>query len=145
MNDCPSIEVAAVVPLSIEDGGDELLVFQRDGAMVLPQGPAQPGERLLDAAVRVVREQAGFNPLATRLVYLLESTQGSIVVGVLCQLPSEIDDDTGLRGEFISVTQSDLSLKPMALRETLVEDLRSGFVRAVAHIVESAGTNEITW
>lgn len=149
MNDCPPIEVVAVVPLSIEAGGDELLVFQVDGALILPRGVALPGERLLEAAVRIVREQAGFTPVAPRLVYLLESVQGPILVGVLCQLPAEVDGDTELQGEFVSVTQSDLPLNPMALRETLVEDLRSGFVRAVAHVVENAATDgpliEITW
>lgn len=147
--DRPTVHVAAIVPLVAEFGGDELLVLRYDDRLLLPLGPLAPGERLLDAAERVVREQAGFSPQAVRLVYLLEARNGALIAGVQCNLPVDLDDDTDLRGEFISLSHTDLLLEPMALREILVEDLRSGFVRPVAHLVELGDGDgplvQITW
>ena len=149
MNERPAIRVVAIVPLSGEYGGDELLVMRRGDALVLPCAPLQIGERLMDAAARVVLERAGFVPDPVRLVYLLEQQNGSIIVGVQCTLPADIGEGAELRGEFVSLTKSDLRFEPVALREILVEDLRSGFVRPVAHLVESSGGDgpavQITW
>lgn len=144
-----AIHVVAIVPLSSGFGGDELLVLRDAGTLRLPLGPLQPGERLLDAAARIVLEQAGFRPLAARLVYLLEAHDGWLIAGVQCNLPDDLDDDLDLRGEFVALTQTDMPLEPVALREILVEDLRSGFVRPVAHLVERSGGDgpqvEIVW
>ena len=149
VTDRTPIQVVAIVPLSLEAGGDELLVFQREDLLVLPHGTARHRERLLDAAVRVVSEQAGFSPVPARIVYLLESNDGSVAIGAVCTLPSNLNDETDLHGEFVSLTQSDLPLVPMALREVLVEDLRSGFVRPVAHLVEGDSPDglavTVTW
>lgn len=147
--DHPTIHVVAIVPLSAEFGGDELLVLRDAGTLWLPTGPLLPGERLRAAASRIVLDQAGFLPGAARLVYLLEAHDGRLIAGVQCALPDELDDDLDLRGEFVALTQTDLPLEPVALREILVEDLRSGFVRPVAHLVERSDGDgplvEIVW
>ncbi len=143
------VHVVAIVPLAAEFGTDELLVLSSVGRLMLPSGPLQPGERLLDAAVRIVLEHAGFLPETARLVYVLEAKDGTLVTGVQCNLPADLDDDVDLRGEFVSLSHSDLRVEPMALREILMEDLRSGFVRPVAHLVELSGGDgspvRITW
>ena len=147
--DRPRVHVAAIVPLASELGGDELLVLRNADRLMLPFGPLAPGERLLDAAERVVREQAGFPPEAVRLVYLLEARNGALIAGVQCNLPADLNDEVDLRGEFVSLSHTDLRLEPMALSEILVEDLRSGFVRPVAHLIELSGGDgpsvQITW
>lgn len=147
--DRPTVHVVAIVPLAAEFGSDEVLVLPGAGVLRLPFGPLEPGERLLDAAARIVFEQAGFLPEAGRLVYLLETQGGTLIVGVQCNLPADLDDGVDLRGEFVSLSDIKLRLEPMALREILVEDLRSGFVRPVAHLIESSGGDgspvQITW
>jgi hypothetical protein len=143
------VHVVAIVPLAAEFGSDELLVFPDGEVLLLPSGPLQPGERLLGAAGRIVLEQAGFLPEGARLVYLLEAHDGTLIAGVQCNLPADLDDDVDLRGEFMSLSRTDMRLEPMALREILVEDLRSGFVRPVAHLIELTGGGgppvQITW
>lgn len=143
------VHVVAVVPLATEFGSDELLVLPSAEAIMLPSGPLRAGERLLDAAARIVFEQAGFLPEAARLVYLLETQDGTLIAGVQCNLPVDLGEDVDLRGEFVSLSHTDLRLEPMALREILVEDLRSGFMRPVAHLIELSGGDgpsvQITW
>ena len=66
-----------------------------------------------------------------------------------CNLPEDLDDEVDLRGEFVSLSHTNLPLEPMALGEILVEDLRSGFVRPVAHLIELPDGDgplvQITW
>ena len=52
-------------------------------------------------------------------------------------------------GDNRALSHTDMRLEPMTLSEILVEDLRSGFVRPVAHLVELRGGDgplvQITW
>src|SRR5690606_24572639 len=109
------------VPLA-ELVGDEVLVVPGDESAALPAGVLLPGERLLDAAVRIVHETAGFRPIPMRILYLLERRDCILLFGILCGLPPDIEDNDDLRGEFLSITHSKLPLEPMAFREVLVED-----------------------
>lgn len=146
--DRPLIRVAAVVPFP-EGGGDEILVLHAGDTATLPTGELGARERVAEAAVRIVHAQAGFEPQPERIVYFLERSEGGLTIGVLCHLPLDLDDTVDLKGEFVSLSRSDLALEPIALREILMEDLRSGFVRPVAHLVEATGESgpnvQITW
>lgn len=149
VNESQAIQVFAIVPYSAEPGSDEVLVLRGNGTSELPVGYLRPGERLLAAAARIVLEQAGFMPEPVRLVYVLERRDGALSVGVHCNLPEHLGESNALRGEFITLSQNDVPLEPMAVREILVEDLRSGFIRPVAHLVEApegeSPTVHITW
>jgi ADP-ribose pyrophosphatase YjhB (NUDIX family) len=148
MIESPSISVLAVVPLS-DESGDEVLMFREPGAARLPSSPLRRGEHLLDAASRIVQEQAGFRPIPRRIVYLLESPDETIRVGVLCGLPDDEEEIGELRGEFVPVSKAGDEFQPLAMLEPLMEDLRSGFFRPVAHIIETFGehgrTVSVTW
>lgn len=138
------IRIVAIVPLS--DGSDELLMFPASDSALLPTGELREDESLLDAAARVVLEQAGFRPIPERVVYLLEGQEHVLTVGVLCSLPPDAGDTVDLKGEFVSVSRFGGILEPFAFREILMEDTRSGFVRPMAHIVEVSGEGlQISW
>lgn len=131
---CPTI-VYAIVPFA-EFGGDDLLLLQGDGFVALPSGSTRAGERVLDAASRIVLETTGLPVTPGRVVYLLESPAAGVSLGVLCDVGDIPDDVEGMRGEVVGLAVTEQDFEPMALREVLVEDLRSGFVRPVAHVVE---------
>lgn len=140
--------VAAVVPFA-EDGGDDVLALDRDGVIALPIGAMSPGERILDAAVRIVSETTGLRVAALRVLYVLESAEYGVIFGVLCEPSDDGDEEADLQGDLVSLSRIDRDFLPMALLEILVEDLRSGFIRPVAHVVESSGSNgrsvHVTW
>lgn len=140
--------VAAVVPFA-EDGGDEVLVLDNDGLIALPIGELNPGERVLDAAARIVSESTGLRVAPLRVLYLLENADGSMIFGVLCAPSDDSGDEANLRGDVVSLSRIERDFLPMALLEILVEDLRSGFIRPVAHVIESSGPDgrnvHVTW
>lgn len=142
------VTVYAIVPFA-EFGGDDLLVLQAGGCITLPTGTTAAGERVLDAASRIVLETTGLDVTPVRVVYLLESPATGVSLGVLCSVGEIPEDIEGMRGEVVGLTGAQQDFEPMALREVLVEDLRSGFVRPVAHVVEMPADGhrrvEVSW
>ncbi len=127
--------IYAIVPFA-EFGGDDLLVLQTGGRIRMPSGAARAGERVLPAASRIVLETTGLPVTPVRIVYLLESPESGISLGVLCSVGEIPDDPEGMQGDVVGLSGTEQDFEPMALREVLMEDLRSGFVRPVAHVVE---------
>jgi hypothetical protein len=137
------IQVAAVVPFGVY-GTDELLLMPADGTYRLPAGAVLPAERVLDAASRIVLDVTGLQVGAVRLLYVLESDRSGVTFGVLCEPGDSGFDDQDLRGEIVRLSTLERDFQPVALLDILVEDLRSGFVRPVAHVVETqSGTGRI--
>lgn len=144
----PNIQVLAVIPFS-EFGSDELIVVPAGEEFQLPTGALASGERVLDAVVRIVKSTIGIVVVPVRLAYVIEGVDDAVIFGVLCDLGDALEDTTELHGEVASPGSLGDRFVPVALREVLMEDLRSGFVRPVAHIVSggeqgSTGT-AVTW
>jgi ADP-ribose pyrophosphatase YjhB (NUDIX family) len=138
-----------VLDLPAELGGQgELLVIEREGVHVLPAGPLQPGERLLQAAERILREQAGVIGEALRLLYIVEDRSIEVLVAVHCSLTTSGLDDISLpedaEATFAPLPAANHDFQPMALVEVLREDLVGGFVRPIGHVlVERDGSGRI--
>lgn len=141
------VEVAAIIPVA-EFAGDELLLVEDDDRVVLPSGRLEPGERVLDAARRIVQERTGLPGEPVRLVYILERAGGGLVFGVHCLVSGGDDSGEQVTGSIVSLSGND-RFRPVALREVLVEDLRTGFVRPVAHVIEpgdgETGPAVVSW
>lgn len=142
------ITVHAIVPFA-EFGGDDLLVLRAGGSVRLPSGSTVEGERVLDAASRIVYDTTGLPVTPVRIVYLLESPESGVSLGVLCSVGEIPDDIEGMSGDVVGLAGTEQEFEPMALREVLVEDLRSGFVRPVAHVAEVLANGhrrvEVAW
>lgn len=129
------LQVHAIVPFS-GYGSDEILALPSSDGFRLPAGSPRPGERVLEAASRIVLESTGVPVEPQRLVYVVETLQDGMLFGVLCE-PGDLDDVEGdVQGEIVSLGNILDVFEPMAIAEVLMEDLRSGFVRPVAHVVE---------
>lgn len=144
-------EVFAVIPLPQELGGNgELLVQSAFGNMKLPGGPIQPRESSLRAVVRVVLGSTGVRVSPERLVYVVERPNKPIALCVLCQLNVDDAGETKDGVRFAAIGSSDGEFDPSPLRELLIEDVRSGFVRGVAHIAvhydeDGREATTVTW
>lgn len=142
-----SVMVAAIIPIA-EFAGDELLLVEEAGLFALPAGPLHSGERVLDAARRIVLERTGLMGETVRLVYILEQADGALLFGVHCLVSENGTAGEPVSGSIVSL-RGDVAFAPMAIREVLVEDLRSGFVRPVAHVIEpssgEAGPPVVSW
>jgi ADP-ribose pyrophosphatase YjhB (NUDIX family) len=131
-------QVMAVVPLPSDAGGSsEILVMSAFGNLKLPAGEIQPRESSLQAVRRVVRGTTGVRVNPERLVYVIEQPGRPLALCVLCGLVEDDEADTKPGVRFASIAGSDGEFEPSPLRELLIEDIRSGFVRGVAHVVVS--------
>lgn len=141
------VNVAAIIPIA-EFAGDELLLVEDAGQFVPPSGPLHPGERVLDAARRIVLEKTGLLGEPVRLVYILERADSRLLLGVHCLVSDSGTAGEQVAGSIVSL-RGDVAFAPVALREVLVEDLRSGFVRPVAHVLEprsgETGPPVVSW
>jgi len=144
MNLTLSVQVAAIVPFS-GFGSDELLLVPGEGEYALPSGNVQPGERVLGAASRIVLEMTGLGVVSVRLLYVIEEDPASITFGVLCEPGDSGDEARDLTGEIVRVLEISGRFQPVALFDMLVEDLRSGFVRPVGHVVVTGKTVNVSW
>ena len=148
MADSIPTPVIAIVPFS-DFGGDDVLVLRSGNRLLLPSGTTHGDERVLEAAARIVRETTGLPVIPVRIVYLLESPHNGISLAVLCSGDELPDDAEGVQGDVVALASIDQDFEPVALRDVLVEDLRSGFVRPVAHIIETLANGrrhvEVSW
>jgi hypothetical protein len=133
-----SAQVAAVVPLPAEMGGaSEILVLSAFGNMKLPAGEIQPRETSLRAVSRVVLGTTGVRVTPERLAYVVEQPGRPLALCILCALVPEDDVDTKPGVRFADIGSGGGEFDPSPLRELLIEDVRSGFVRGVAHVTVS--------
>jgi ADP-ribose pyrophosphatase YjhB (NUDIX family) len=131
-------QVAAIVPLPNALGGaGEILVLSAFGNLKLPAGEIQPRETSLRAVSRVVLGTTGVRVTPERLVYVVEQSGKPLALCILCALVADDDADTKPGVRFANVAAVDGEFEPQPLRELLVEDVRSGFMRGVAHVVVS--------
>lgn len=133
-----SAQVAAVVPLPDDLGGaGEILVLSAFGNLKLPAGEILPRETSLRAVSRVVLGTTGVRVTPERLVYVIEQSGKPLALCILCALVMDGDADTKPGVRFADIAAAEGEFEPSPLRELLVEDVRSGFVRGVAHIAVS--------
>lgn len=131
-------QVAAIVPLPDALGGaGEILVLSAFGNLKLPEGEIQPRESSLRAVSRVVLGATGVRVTPERLVYVIEQPGKPLALCILCALVAGDDADTKPGVRFANIGASEGEFEPLPLRELLVEDVRSGFMRGVAHVVVS--------
>jgi hypothetical protein len=131
-------QVAAIVPLPAELGGaGEILVMSAFGNLKLPSGDVQPRENSLRAVSRVTLGTTGVRVMPERLLYVVEQPGKPLALCILCGLASDDDSDTKPGVRFASLAAAEGEFEPAPLRELLIEDIRSGFVRGVAHVVVS--------
>lgn len=144
-------QVAAIVPLPGELGGaGEILVLSAFGNVKLPAGEIQPRETSLRAVTRVVLGATGVRVTPERLVYVVEQQGKPLTLCILCALTPDDADDTKPGVRFTVIGAGEDEFEPAPLRELLVEDARSGFVRGVAHVAVSFDTDgreqaSVTW
>lgn len=130
--------VMAVIPLPDDLGGSgEILVQSAFGNLKLPAGEIQPRETSLKAVARVVLGATGVRVTAERLVYVVEQPGKPLALCILCALVADDDADTKTGVRFASIGDASGDFEPAPLRELLIEDVRSGFVRGVAHVAVS--------
>ena len=133
-----SAQVAAIVPLPNDVGGaGEILVLSAFGNLKLPAGEILPRETSLRAVTRVVLGATGVRVTPERLVYVVEQPGKPLALCVLCALVTDDDADTKPGVRFASIGASEGDFEPAPVRELLIEDVRSGFLRGVAHVVVS--------
>lgn len=131
------VRVAPVVPLPADMGGvGEVLVLVAFGSVTLPAGEVRKGESLQQAARRIALTMTGAVVRPERLVYLVEQAGRQILVCVLCALEDSDDVDAKPGARFVRVA-ADTELEPAVLRELLIEDGPSGFVRPCAWVVST--------
>ena len=144
-------QVAAIVPLPGELGGaDEILVLSAFGNLKLPAGEIQPRETSLKAVSRIVLGATGVRVIPERLVYVVEQPGKPLALCILCALGESDDTDTKPGVRFAKIGDSDGDFEPAPLRELLIEDIRSGFMRGVAHVAvsfdeEGREQTTVTW
>ena len=147
----PYVSVIAVIPLPIELGGNgDVLVLEESRCHTLPMGEPLPGELVMDAVRRVVREKAGVVVEPIRLLYIAEERGEQVVFGILCEIQLDQNAIPEDRAQFVDVSKLNRILEPAWIVETLAEDAASGFHRPVAHIVVIRDDNgkestTITW
>lgn len=131
-------QVAAIVPLPDALGGaGEILVLSAFGNLKLPGGDIHARETSLKAVSRVVLGATGVRVTPERLVYVVEQYGKPLALCVLCALVEADDTDTKPGVRFANIGASDGDFEPAPLRELLNEDVRSGFMRGVAHVAVS--------
>jgi hypothetical protein len=128
------VRVAAIVPVPAELGGSgEVLGLYAFGSLKLPMADVRSGESIYAAASRAVLGMTGLSATPERLVYVVEQVGKQLTVCVLC-VPrggEDAPDRPGIR--FVPPGSAD-EVDPPAIRELLVEDAASGFVRPVAFV-----------
>lgn len=130
-----ALRVAPVVPLPADMGGNgEVLMMSAFGSVTLPVGEVRQGESLQQAARRIALTTAGAAVQPERLVYLVEQAGKQLLVCILCRLEDAADVDAKPGARFVRVS-SDTELEPAVLRELLIEDGPSGFVRPSAWVI----------
>lgn len=133
-----SVQVMAVVPLPGELGGaGEILVLSAFGNLKLPAGEIQPRETSLRAVTRVALGTTGVRVTPERLVYVVEQPGKPLALCVLCALVPDDAGDTKPGVRFADIGSAEGEFEPLPLRELLIEDVRSAFVRGVAHVAVS--------
>jgi hypothetical protein len=131
-------QVMAIVPLPHELGGaNEILVLSAFGTLKLPAGEIQPRETSLRAVTRVALGTTGVRVSPERLVYVIEQPGKPVALCVLCALVADDNVDTKPGVRFAEIGSGDGDFEPSPLRELLIEDVRAGFVRGVAHVAVS--------
>lgn len=146
-----SVQVMAVVPLPAESGGaGEILVQSAFGNLKLPAGEIQPRETSLRAVTRVTLGATGVKVSPERLVYVVEQPGKALAMCVLCALVEDDDADPKPGVRFADIGSAEGEFEPLPLRELLIEDVRSGFVRGVAHVAISFDADgrqqtSVTW
>jgi len=131
------LRVAPVVPLASELGGSgEVLVLAAFGSVTLPVGEVRKGESLQQAARRIALTMTGAVVQPERLVYLVEQAGRQLLVCILCALEDAADVEGKPGARFVRIA-AETELEPAVLRELLIEDGPSGFVRPCAWVVST--------
>jgi hypothetical protein len=119
-------------------GQGELLMITAFGGARLPSGDLLPNESIHEGTARVVQRVTGARVEPRRVAFLLERVGDEWLIGVLCELAGDGEISESRPGvRFVALASGTHDFDPPALRELLVEDSASGFVRPTAHIAIS--------
>lgn len=148
----------AVIPL-----GREVVMLEvpgdRSNILTLPGGPIRFGETGADTLARLLRTEAGLQARVTRLVYAAEVFDGRALHEIGLYYLAELADDAELAGDaplapvlqVVDPRTAVMPIEPRFLRALLIEDLETGFVRPVAHVVARQAAGDappdvnVTW
>jgi ADP-ribose pyrophosphatase YjhB (NUDIX family) len=132
----------AIIPL-----GREVVMLEMPGdrgnVLTLPGGTIRFGETGVDTLARLLRNQAGLEARVTRLVYAAEVFDGRALHEIGLYYLAELADDADMAADaplalalqVVDPRTAVAPIEPRFLRALLIEDLETGFVRPVAHVV----------
>ncbi len=115
----------------------------RGNVLTLPGSAVQFGETGVDTLARHLRNQAGLEARVTRLVYAAEVFDGRALHEIGLYYLAELADDAEMAADaplapvlqVVDPRTAVAPIEPRFLRALLIEDLETGFVRPVAHVV----------
>lgn len=132
----------AIIPF-----GREVVMLEMPGdrgnVLTLPGSAVQFGETGVDTLARHLRNQAGLEARVTRLVYAAEVFDGRALHEIGLYYLAELADDAEMAADaplapvlqVVDPRTAVAPIEPRFLRALLIEDLETGFVRPVAHVV----------
>jgi ADP-ribose pyrophosphatase YjhB (NUDIX family) len=152
-----------VIARAIIPFGREVVMLEVPGeggnVLTLPGGPVRFGETGAAVLARLLRTEAGVNARVTRLVYVAEVFNGAAAHEIGLYYLAELADDAEMDADaplapvlqIVDPRTASAPIEPRFLRALLIEDLETGMMRPVAHIVaryEADGTPleiNVTW
>lgn len=132
----------AIIPL-----GREVVMLEVPGdpgnVLTLPGRTVRFGETGADTLARFLRTEAGLQARVTRLVYVAEIFDARAVHEIGLYYLAELADDADMAADaplasalqVVDPRTAVAPIEPRFLRALLIEDLETGFVRPVAHVI----------
>lgn len=136
------ITARAIIPI-----GREVVMLERPddrgNVLTLPGGAVRFGETGAHTLACLLRREAGLQARVTRLVYATEVFDGRVLHEIGLYYLAELADDADMAADaplapVLQVVDPRTAVAPISprfLRALLIEDLETGFVRPVAHVV----------
>ncbi len=115
----------------------------RGNVLTLPGGASRFGETGVETLTRLLRSEAGLEARVTRLVYAAEVFDGRALHEIGLYYLAELADDAEMAADaplapvlqVVDPRTAVAPIEPRFLRALLIEDLETGFVRPVAHVL----------
>ncbi|HEU4793015.1 MAG TPA: hypothetical protein VFS96_05090 [Nitrolancea sp.] len=159
----PEVPIVQVIARAIIPLDREVVMLEvpgdRGNILTLPGGAVRFGETGTDTLTQFLRTEAGLQARVTRLVYATEVFDGRALHEIGLYYLAELADDAEMAADaplapvlqVVDPRTAVVPIEPRFLRALLIEDLETGFVRPVAHVVAWQAANEtspevsITW
>ena len=155
--------VIQVIARAVIPFGREVVMLEVLGeggnVLTLPSRTVPFGDTGATSLARLVEKEAGITARVTRLVYVAEVFDGRATHEIGLYYLAELADDAEMAADaplapvlrVVDPRTVSAPIEPRFLRALLIEDLETGFVRPVAHIVarhEVSGASpevSVTW